>query len=203
MGHPGTVTVHDELRLDLPFGLRGRGGTVHVTVVPNPGTTDPGCEFLLFGMPPEIVLGYPVCTATVDYDGEGYGAVLGWTQLVRSSDNASEGDSFEIDPIAVYQDVDTPFAWFGVKPTLFDAPMRFEKLDMLWECDSFLCFLADATMSRQVRALCGFRWGFEIEGGSISRPEPVALQADAWNARLPVLRAAYGRGPFAPESRAA
>ncbi|HEY7946535.1 MAG TPA: hypothetical protein VID75_02600 [Acidimicrobiales bacterium] len=190
------MTQHEELRLDLPFRLRGRPGAVRVTVVPNPGTADPGCEFLLFGMPPETFLGYPVCTATVDYDGDGYGAVFGWTQLVRSTDNATGGHSFEIDPIAVYQKVDTPFAWFGVKPTLFDAPIRFEKQAMQWECDSFLCFLPDATMSRHVRAVCGFRWGFEIEGGDVMRREPIALHAEAWNALLPVLRSAYGRWTF-------
>jgi len=190
------VTIHETLSLDLPFRLRQRSGTVHVTVVPNRGTPDPGCEFLLFGMPPETVRGYPVCTATVDYDADGYGAVLGWTQVVRSSDNATGGDAFETDPIAVYQDVDTPFAWFGVKPTLFDAPLRFEKLDMHWECHSFLCFLPDATMSRQVRAVCGFGWGFEIHDQVVARPQPVALGSDTWNACLPVLRTAYGRWTF-------
>jgi hypothetical protein len=34
------------------------------------------------------------------------------------------GGSFEMDPIAIYRDVATPFAWYGLKPELFDAPSR-------------------------------------------------------------------------------
>ena len=45
------------------------------------------------------------------YSGHGYAAVFGWTQMVHSTD----GDSgeFETDPIAIYQQIPTPYAWFG------------------------------------------------------------------------------------------
>jgi hypothetical protein len=48
--------------------------------------------------------------------------VFGWTQLVYSTDSASGG--FEMDPIAIYQRVPTPFAWFGIRPELSGAPAR-------------------------------------------------------------------------------
>ena len=40
--------------------------------------------------------------------------MFGWTQLVCSTDSASGGS--EMDPIAIYQQVPTPFAWFGIRP---------------------------------------------------------------------------------------
>jgi hypothetical protein len=61
----------------------------------------------------------------------GYAAIFGWTQLVRSTDSASAG--FEMDPIALYRDVATPFAWYGIRPELFDAPSRDPRANMDWE----------------------------------------------------------------------
>ena len=37
--------------------------------------------------------------------------MLGWTQMVRSTDSAP--DSFEMDPIALYQQIPTPYACFS------------------------------------------------------------------------------------------
>jgi hypothetical protein len=195
------MSVHERQDLALPFRLRERRGTVHVTIVANVDAQASGCDLMLFGMPPELVLGYPVCTATVDYESDGYGAVLGWTQVVCSTDNATGGESFEIDPIAVYRDVDTPFAWYGFKPTLFDAPFRYEKQDMRWECRSFLCFLPDGGLSRQVRAVCGFRWGFETRDAVIAHYAPVVLDSEAWNSSIPVLRAGYASWIFDEDLR--
>ena len=69
-------------------------------------------------------LGLPHCQATVAYPGRGYAGMLGWIQLVRSTDNASGGELFAMDPLALVGEVGHPFAFFGVAPTLFDAPAR-------------------------------------------------------------------------------
>ncbi len=37
--------------------------------------------------------------------------MFGWTQMVRSTDSAP--DRFEMDPIALYQQIPTPYASFG------------------------------------------------------------------------------------------
>jgi hypothetical protein len=182
--------------LEIPFWLRGASGTFHVSIAPNVDPLAVGCEFLLFGMPSEVALSYPVCTATVEYEREGYAAIFGWTQLVRSTDNSTGGESFEVDPIAVYRDVDTPYAWYGFRPTLFDAPFRFDKRDMSWECHSFLCFLPDAVLSRNVRAITGFSWGFDIRAETISIYDPVRLDAEAWNHHVSVLRDAHPNWTF-------
>jgi hypothetical protein len=52
----------------------------------------------------------------------GYNGLLGWIQLVRSTDNHSAGARFEIDPLEILGTVSRPFCFFGIKPILFDAP---------------------------------------------------------------------------------
>jgi hypothetical protein len=53
--------------------------------------------------------------------------MFGWVQLVRSTDNASQGEEFEIDPFALFDDVRTPYCWYGTEPTLFDSPCRVDR----------------------------------------------------------------------------
>jgi hypothetical protein len=69
--------------------------------------------------------------------------------MVRSTDSAP--DKFEMDPIALYQQIPTPYAWFGVRPELFDAPSRDSRYDMTWEAHSFLCVSPDAVLTRHVQ----------------------------------------------------
>lgn len=52
----------------------------------------------------------------------GYRALFDWVQLVRSTDNSSAG--FDMDPIYSFEDGPSPNAFFGINPTLFDAPSR-------------------------------------------------------------------------------
>ena len=73
--------------LNARFAWRGEAGTVRVECVPN---TDPdfyGCWW-------PVAEDLPVCTATVDYPELGYRSMLGWVQVVRSTDNESGGDRF-------------------------------------------------------------------------------------------------------------
>jgi hypothetical protein len=87
--------------------------------------TDPdaiGYFLLGGGLPTDAARGFPVCRATVTYQADGYAAVFGWTQMVCSTDSAP--DRFEMDPIALYQQIPTPYAVFGIRPELFDAPSR-------------------------------------------------------------------------------
>jgi hypothetical protein len=85
----------------------------------------------------------------VAYQAQGYAAVFGWTQMVRSTDSAP--DRFEMDPIALYQQILTPYAFFGIRPELFDAPSRESRYDMTWEAHSFLCISPDAVLTRHVQ----------------------------------------------------
>lgn len=48
---------------------------------------------------------------------------MGWVQLVQSSDSGHP-DRFELDPLALLRNANTPYAFFGIKPQLFDAPPK-------------------------------------------------------------------------------
>ena len=175
--------------LDVPFTLRGTGGLISVSVTAG---TDPdaiGYALLTGGLPTDAARGFPVCRATVTYPAQGYAAVFGWTQLVRSTD--SDPDRFELDPIAIYQQVATPFAWFGIRPELFDAPSRDSRRDLAWAAHSFLCVSPDAVITRRVQAVAGFSWGFTIERQEFTFARPAALGPGAWDGHLGLLRASY------------
>jgi hypothetical protein len=105
--------------VELEFQHDGERGRVVITCVPNDdpasvGKSGAGRDF-------------PVCTATIEYSGRGYRALFGWVQLVRSTDNASGGRAFEMDPFNLFEDALSPYCWFGITPTLFDAPSRDER----------------------------------------------------------------------------
>ena len=140
-------------------------------------------------LPTDPARGYPVCRAEITYPAQGYAAVFGWTQLVCSTD--SDPDRFEMDPIAIYQQIPTPYAWFGIRPELFDAPARATRYDMAWEAHSFLCVSPDAVLTRRVQAIVGFSWGFTISHDDITFSSPATLEPGAWDSHLDLLRTSY------------
>jgi hypothetical protein len=48
------------------------------------------------------------------------------------SDNRSSGFAFEMDPCEPLGASPLPFCWFGMTPTLFDAPSRQIVVDLEW-----------------------------------------------------------------------
>jgi hypothetical protein len=182
----------DDLRIG--FTLRGLSGMISVSVAPD---TDPdaiGWSLLTGGEPTEAARGFPVCRASVTYPADGYAAVFGWTQLVRSTDSGQ--GRFEMDPIAIYQEIPTPYAWFGLRPELFDAPARGSRPDMDWEAHSFLCVSPDAVITRRVQAIAGFRWGFTVASADITISPSAALGPAAWDSHLDLLSTEYPAWSF-------
>lgn len=179
--------------MKIPFTLRGLAGHVDVSVTANTNPEAIGYSLLFDGSPLEHTRGFPICRARVIYPADGYAAVFGWTQMVRSTDQTGR---FEMDPIAIHTDVATPFAWFGVKPEAFDAPSRESLYDMVWEAHCFLCVSPDAVLTQHIQAVCGFSWGFTVESGRIHFAEPEALTAQAWDAHLDLLRTSYASWTF-------
>jgi hypothetical protein len=186
------MTSGDDLRID--FSLRGLSGHVDVSISPNSDPTALGFSLLSHGLPVDFARGFPVCRATVSFPADGYAAIFGWTQVVRSTDAATS--DYEMDPIAIYKEVDTPFAWYGTRPELFDAPCRESREDMTWECHSYLCISPDAVLSRRVRAVAGFSWGFTIAGGEITFARPATLGPADWDEHLSLLRGSYPSWTF-------
>jgi hypothetical protein len=181
--------IADGDQLHIPFSLRRVSGAIAVSVAPN---TDPdaiGYSLLSGGMPTDSARGFPVCRATVSYPARGYAAMFGWAQMVRSTD--TDPDRFEMDPIAFYRELATPYAFFGVRPELFDAPSRESWYDMAWEAHSFLCVSPDAVLTRHVLAIAGFSWGFTIHREEMTFAPVTALAPQAWDSHLSLLRTSY------------
>lgn len=178
--------------IEMQFSLKNKSGRVHVTVetthTPNVLAADPGA------------VGLPNCTATIDYDGLGYNRLMGWIQFVRSTDNESEGREFEIDPFdsfKLYNRAPTPYAFFGIAPTLFDAPARDERVALDWIAHSFLAWSPFQGQQNTVTALGGFSWGFEIGAdGTIQLKETRVLASTDWSSHLAYLRKTYSDWEF-------
>ena len=102
----------------LDFEWREVRGTVQIDCRANDDPDELGCD--------PGAAGLPACNATVSFPHFGYRSMLGWVQLVCSSDNATNGAVFEIDPFVLFGDVPSPYCWYGLNPTLFDGPSRSE-----------------------------------------------------------------------------
>lgn len=168
----------------IPFTHDGEPGTVTVSVEP---VDDPSAVGT-----PAHAHGFPCCTATVSYPGRGYRALFGWVQLVRSSDNSSGGEGFDMDPFVLFPDAPAPYAFFGFNPTLFDAPSRGEPDPLAWLAHSFLAWTPLDGAERRVLPLAGFSWGFDIDANARTTVRAARPLTDAdWGSHVPNLRSSY------------
>jgi hypothetical protein len=176
------------MQKDMQFSWGGLIGDVRVDCVANADPDAYGCWH-------SGAIGYPVCTATVHFSRRGYRSMFGWVQLVRSTDNESRGEQFEVDPFVLFGDAQSPYCWYGTEPTLFDAPSRSGPAPPEWFAHSFLATtpireLLDGNPRRVVPVL-GFSWGFESRGDAPDMHEIQPLTRRDWLDDLPVLRASY------------
>jgi hypothetical protein len=158
-----------------------------VNVRPSRGVSDSRLDLLDPDLAGADGAGLPTCTARVDYAASGYAAAMGWVQFVRSSDS---GDRFGHDPLALLRGV-MPYAFFGVTPTLFDAPYREVAADLTWTARSYLAITPDAVMTRRVVPIVAFAWGFRITERTVAIDAPTPLELDTWSDHAPVLAREY------------
>ncbi|TMF89360.1 MAG: hypothetical protein E6I08_04775 [Chloroflexi bacterium] len=138
------------------------------------------------------VVGFPVCQAKVEHSAHGYARLLGWVQTVWTDGVG------EFDPWAPLDGLDVPFCWIGFSPELFDTPWRVDRSrDLVWEAHSWLCGPPGSLIKREVRMLCGFRWGYRLRSGEVEVWGPEALERATWDRDLPILRAACPSWTFA------
>jgi hypothetical protein len=181
------VLVYDA-QMQCSFTLAGERGHVDVMVAVNSDPETLGCR--------PAARGFPYCCASVTHPARGYAAVLGWIQLVRSTDGASGGASFEMDPFEPLGLVSHPFAFFGFLPTLFDGPSRDPIVDMDWTAHSFLGCLGE--YDRTAQAILGFSWGFAIREGMITPRGPAALAPQDWDEHRATLAREHSGWSFTP-----
>jgi hypothetical protein len=172
----------------LPFSWAGDAGVVTVECFANDAPHTFGCWSA-------VAKGFPVCVARVSHPGLSYRAMFGWVQLVRSTDNESAGREFEVDPFALFGDAQSPYAWYGIEPTLFDAPSRESTVPTEWIAHSWLGTTPVEEIldgkPRRVVPLLGFGWGFRVLDGRIDLLETSELTTDDWRADVTVLEQSY------------
>jgi hypothetical protein len=178
------------VELVVPFELRGLEGRVEVMLAPSEDPRRWGWHLVGLDIPLEHLRGFPVLQATIDYPGEGYAAVMGWVQLVRYTASDEPEPVVEVDVAPKLRDAGSPYVVFGVRPTLFDAP-AISAPEADWHASTFLAASPDCLMTRTVRPLCGFRWGYTVGGGRPQLGELVPATRSDWAESVPELRSRY------------
>jgi hypothetical protein len=178
----------------MPIEARGHRGTVTVSIAPNRDPETIGCR--------PWAQDFPVCEARVDFGARGYAAILGWVQVVRlRSPYLTPDDQWVVDPLEVYGELNTPFGFHGIAPTLFDAPSRSDRSRFLdWQAESYLCFAPTSPMAREAAPIAAFSWGFLLDQGQVSSQAPRTLPLSSWNAHLELLGHSYPGWEFLPSA---
>ena len=162
--------------MEIWFSYGGDHGTIHATVVPSDDPVALGKS--------EQDRGMPVCTATVEFSAQGYRAMVGWVQLVNGV----------VDPFELFSDSTSPFCWYGMRPTLFDAPSRRTSSPADWTANSFRAIVAG---ERRVVPLAGFSWGFtQSSSGEVELKPVQESPLSAWAGHRPHLISSYPTWEF-------
>lgn len=181
--------------LELPYRWGDIEGEVRIELRENDDPAALGC--------PDIARGFPCCRATVEPPGGGYTDIFGWMQLIDLKNFSKtalvnhSGNGFEADPYLPIGPASHPFTFFGLAPTLFDAPHTDEDWD--FTAHSFLCGLGGELheVRREARAILGFSWGFSKRGAEFEFFGPELLEASAWNGHRDYLTRTYPDWTFA------
>lgn len=182
--------------LSIPFRLRNAGGRVHVSYEVNGDPERWGYHLVNVPYDVAVALGCPVVRATVDYPAEGYAAVMGWVQVVRSRLAPGDELSAFVDVPPQMREADMPFAAFGIRPSFFDAPSTSDTHLEYWQAETFLTYSPDAVVSPVLEPLCGFRWGYEVRAG-VPRPTELVPSSKAdWLATREQLGTRYPSWTF-------
>jgi hypothetical protein len=130
---------------------------------------------------PEQFFGFPVLHGTITYPIPSspylsYSSLFGWIQFVRSvssdaqPEDEEEHSGWEMDVYSYAKDLQSPFAYWGFNPSIFDTPARLldkdEKVQSFeWRSQSFLWVLVDVGMTKRAMLVpgVGFGWGFDIQ----------------------------------------
>jgi hypothetical protein len=157
------------------FTVPGRHlSTVRVTIEPNKNPENSGSLLLFPSQQHDAFISFPVCSAIVDTPADdGYASMYGWIQLVRETalnphtTDSTPHSQWEMDFLPITAATETPFCYFGPSPRLFDAPFRVNRTNMDWTSWSFLTYIGDCVVTKEVHPILVFEWGFRIEGGEV------------------------------------
>ncbi|KUI55796.1 hypothetical protein VP1G_10777 [Cytospora mali] len=72
-------------------------------------------------------------------------------------------------------------------PTSFDGPICIGVKDIDWTARSFLTYIEDTVISKNVTYLCGFEWGFQMSSGTTKIKTVKKLTPTEWNGHVEYL----------------
>jgi hypothetical protein len=193
--HPDAVSDLQTIRFDFQAPHREKSTTV-ITVHPNTDPKKHGQLITFPDHPASDFLGFPICQARITSpQSVGYAAMYGWIQMFRHAvpPNTASETPWQMDDIPMTAGLNTPFCWFGAEPQLFDAPSQWPEVTELdWTALSFLTYAEDALLSKNVRPILAFEWGYWIRGGVKSvKPLKVRDVSEAWEAQRSLLEAQF------------
>ncbi|GAA1579590.1 MULTISPECIES: hypothetical protein [Kribbella] len=172
----------------IPFTTRGYEGTISVRVEPNDPAVS-GHDLVVPDLDAEAFRGFPVCTATLAFDGAGINAVFGWIQVITN------GSDVSVD-LLPNLDATDPFYAYGYLPAFFDAPANPDHADGVWQADTFLVEVPDVIRSRRVSPVAGFRWGYALRAGRPIVLDVAPLEVGEWAGHRDLLAARHPEWTF-------
>jgi hypothetical protein len=118
---------------------------------------------------------------------------MGWIQLVRSTDNGSGGDGFEVDPYQPLGRLSHPFL----------VRLRADTIRRSLASDA-RCARVDGPQLPLLRrrrargALLGFAWGFSVDDEQVAIRAATPLAAAEWDQHLRLLQTEHPDWRFSP-----
>ena len=142
--------------------------------------------------------GFPVVRASVSFPGEGYAGAMGWIQLLRYGGGEVRGEVVEVDHPPQLSDAGTPYCYWGICPSFFDAPSTTLE-GITWVAEVFLTASPDAVMTRTVQPVCGFRWGYTTTRNPPELLPVEQIGAGGWKTARAALQERYPDWDFLPD----
>lgn len=172
------ANYHEEVstpqHLTLSFQVPNREAcTVDITCQPCDDPKKYGNHIILPHIDLSKFLDYPVTYARVHSPhSRGYASYYGWIQVYRETPKLGKADDapWKIDVYPAHGDLNTPFLALGPEPQVFDQPSRTDHhppKDVDWDARTYLCYLDDGLLTKKVRPVLAFQWGFWIDDGKI------------------------------------
>jgi hypothetical protein len=186
--------------LVLPFAFQGGIGEIQIQYSV---TADPfavGLDLVAIGFDEERFRGFPVVRASVSFSHEGYRAIFGWLQIITRDTVPSGELEVTVDVPPVLAETGSPLADYGYLPTMFDAPANPDHPDGKWLAETFLVAVPDVGRSRELVALNGFRWGYQLTAGRPTSLPVEPLSSERWDHHCTMLAASYESWSFLASS---